>query len=144
MTTDNAVRQPLFRQGGGTGGEKYEYVNDGFYVGELSHFEEGPVFTNEDGTPAPKVRWIWNLFQADGVTPVMHEGNVVQIGEITSDKTGERSTAAKWFSAHLKRNFNSRVDIVEQVMLDCEGCKVNLVISTKPSGYKKIDVFPAS
>lgn len=141
MVTSN---KPLFRTGGGAGGEKYEYINDGFYVGALDHFEEGPVFTNEDGSPAPKVRWVWKLFQADGTTPVMHEGNQVTIADITSDATGERSTAAKWFTAHLKRNFNNRVDSVEQAMLDCEGRKVNLVISTKASGYKKVDVFPAS
>ena len=136
----------LFNQssGNGGGGEKYDYVPDGFYTGELEKFEEGPTFTDpETGAPQPKVRWCWRLANADG-SPVIHNGEPVVISEITSDKTGEKSTAAKWFSAHLKRTFNNRTDNVEQVMMDCVGKRVNLVITTKTSGYKKIDVFPAS
>jgi hypothetical protein len=74
----------------------------------------------------------------------MHEGNHVVISELTSDRTGERSTAAKWFGAHLKRDFNNRNDNVEAVMQECVGKKVNLIVSTKSTGYKKVDAFKGS
>ena len=74
----------------------------------------------------------------------MHEGNQVVISELTSDRTGERSTAAKWFGAHLKRDFNNRNDNVDAVMQECVGKKVNLIISTKATGYKKVDAFKGS
>ena len=131
----------LFYTGGGGGGEKYEHINDGFYIGELKEFEEGPVFTNDDGTPQPKVRWVWDLYEQTG-NPVMHENAQATISELTSDKTGDKSTAAKWFTAHTRKPFSNRVDNVEATMVDCLNKRVNLVVSTKPTGYRKVDVFP--
>ena len=135
----------LFKQNRGASGEKYEYLNPGSYIGELVKFSEGRLRPNFDdpvnGPPKQMVNWHWNLYQADGVTPVMHEGNQVEYTAETSDRTGQRSTAAAWFSAHLKRKFDSRTDDVERTMEDCIGKRVMLILTEKESGYKKTDVF---
>ncbi len=66
-----------------------------------------------------------------------------EMTELTSDATGDRSTAAKYFTAHLGRQFDNKVHNVEDTMTECLGKTVMLSISTKPSGYRKVDVFPA-
>ena len=133
------MTQTLFKTGGAGGGNKYENVKDGFYKGVLKKFEEGPTFNDrETGEPQPKVRWVWDLQTPDG------RDLGEEISELTSTATGERSTAAKYFSAHLGRAFDSRVDDVEMTMEACIGKVVNLAVSTKPTGYRKVDVFPGS
>lgn len=136
----------LFKGAAVAGGGKYENIKDGLYKGKLARFEEGPTFydTKEiseqypQGKPQPKVRWIWELFSVDG-TPLNEE-----ISELTSDATGERSTAARFFSAHLGHVYDNRIEKVESAMLDSVGKTVMLSISTKPSGYRKVDVFPST
>lgn len=111
----------------------------------MDRFEEGrlkPDYNDPDNAPATQmVNWVWKLYQSDGVTPVMHEGNQVEYVAETSDSTHDKmSTAAKWFTAHRKIPF-TRADKVDDVMADCLGKKVMLVITDKTSGYKKTDVF---
>lgn len=136
----------LFKAPSAAGGSKYEHIKDGLYKGKLLRFEEGPTFYDTkdiseaypQGKPQPKVRWIWELYTADG-TPLNEE-----ISELTSDATGDRSTAARFFTAHLGRTFDNRSDKLNDVMVECAGKMVLLSISTKPSGYRKVDVFPSS
>lgn len=150
MTNDNATNlaslAALFKAPNAGGGSKYENIKDGLYKGILKAFEKGPTFydtkniTDEypEGRPQPKVRWIWDLYTADG-TPLNEE-----ITELTSESTGDRSTAGRFFTAHLGRAFDNRIDRLEDVVPLCIGKTVLLSISTKPSGYRKIDVFPSS
>lgn len=63
-----------------------------------------------------------------------------EISELTSTATGERSTAAKFFTAHLGYNFDNRVTSVEDAETEAVGKIVMLSVSTKPSGYRKVDV----
>jgi len=95
-----------------------------------------------NGPKKQMINWNWKLYQADGVTPVMHDGNQVTYADETSDATGERSTAAKWFSAHLKRKFDARSDSVEHAEEECVGKKAMLIITEKDNGFKRTDVFP--
>lgn len=132
-----------FKSPSAGGGGKYENIKDGLYKGKFVRFEEGPTFydTKEttdaypQGKPQPKIRWVWSLFTADG-TPLNEE-----ISELTSDATGDRSTAARFFSAHLGRTFDVKADDVEKVQAEIVDAMVLLSVSTKPSGYRKVDVF---
>lgn len=137
----------LFTQSSGGTGEKYEYLLPGSYIGELVEFTEGrlkPDFNDPENVPPTQmVNWHWNLYQPDGVTPVMHEGNQVVYVDETSHKTGKLSKSAAWFTAHLKRKFDSRTELVDRVMEECIGKKVMLIITEKDNGYKKTDVFPS-
>jgi hypothetical protein len=134
----------LFKAPAGNG-EKYEYLNTGSYIGELVRFEEGrlrpPFADSEKEEPTQMVNWVWRLFQSDGTTPVMHDGNQVEYIAETSDATGRRSTASSWFSAHLKRTYNN--ESVDDTMAECIGKRVMLIITDKDSGWKKTDVFQA-
>lgn len=80
---------------------------------------------------------MWELQDLQGVS--LNE----EMTELTSDATGDRSTAAKYFTAHLGRQFDNRTDNVDATMTECLGKSVMLSISTKPTGYRKVDVFPA-
>lgn len=145
MTTD-VNPASLFKSSGNGGGGKYESIKDGLYKGTLLRFEEGPTFYDTkqiteqypQGTPQPKVRWTWDLSAADGTALN------TEISELTSDATGERSTAAKFFSAHLGRTFDNRVTSVDEAVRESLGKTVLLSVSTKPSGYRKVDVFVAN
>lgn len=108
-----------------------------FTEGRLRDDFEDPV----NGDKRQMVDWHWLLFQADGVTPVLHEGNQVEFVAETSDRTGRRSTAEVWFSAHLKRKFDSRTDNVDETMEECIGKRVMLILTDKENGYKRTDVF---
>ena len=127
----------------GTGtSDKYEYVTDGIYIGELISFDEGRPYVNPndpDAEPEPKVKWSWNLFTLTG-DPVMHNGAQVVISEQTSTKTGPKATAPAWFSIHLKRAWDNRENL-EETQQECLGKRVMLNITTKVSGHKKVDVL---
>jgi hypothetical protein len=128
----------------GVAGEKFEYVPNGSYIGELVGYEEGPTFKDQEtGEDQPKVRWQWKLYMPDGTTPFINDGEQVIISELTSTKTGRGSTAGKWFEHHLKRSFDNRKDDVEATMRECIGTRAMLIVTEKASGYKKIDVFRA-
>ena len=138
----------MFKQGWGGSGERYEYIVPGSYVGELTKFTEGRLKDDfNDPINGPKkqmINWHWLLYQADGVTPVMHDGNQVEYVGETSDATGERSTAAKWFSAHLRRKFDARTESVEHAEQEAIGKKAMLIITENDRGFKKTDVFPSA
>ena len=87
------------------------------------------------------VNWIWKLYQSDGVTPVMHDGEQVEYTAETSNATGRRSNAAAYFSAHLKRPYTG--GNLDDTMQECIGKRVMLIITDKDSGWKKTDVFQA-
>lgn len=128
---------PLFKSPSAAGGNKYEHIKDGLYQGKFLRFEEGPVFKDQEtGEDQPKVRWVWNLYTKTG------DDLGEEISELTSTATGERSTAAKFFSAHLGRTFDAKMDDIGETQEACVGAMVLLSISTKPSGYRKVDVFP--
>ena len=146
MTTDTAPAGLFYKPGNGSGGSKYESIKDGLYKGTLLRFEEGPTFydtkkiTEEhpQGEPQPKIRWVWSVSSVDG-TPLNEE-----ISELTSKATGERSFAARFLSAHLGRVFDNKQEDVDAAVAESIGKTVLMSISTKPSGYRKIDVFPAT
>ena len=130
----------------GTGGSKYEDIADGLYRGTLLRLEEGPTFYDTktiseefpQGKPQPKVRWIWSLASVDG------KDLGKEISELTSKATGDRSFAAKFFTAHLGHPFDNRVTKVEEAQAESIGKTVLLSVSTKSSGYRRVDVFPAN
>ena len=136
----------LFKSPSTGGGGKYESVKDGLYRGTLLRIEEGPTFFDTkaisdefpQGKPQPKVRWTWNLSTPDS-KPLDEE-----ISELTSDATGEKSTAAKFFSAHMGKTFDNRATSLEEAVDSVIGQTVLLSVSTKTSGYRKVDVFPAT
>lgn len=136
----------LFKAPTTGGGSKYENIEDGLYRGTLLRLEEGPTFydTKEisdefpQGKPQPKVRWTWALSDISG-KPMNEE-----ISELTSTAVGDRSTAARFFTAHLSRPFDAKVISVEDAESESIGKSVLLSVSTKPSGYRRIDVFPAT
>lgn len=92
-----------------------------------------------NGPKTQMVNWVWKLYQSDGVTPVMHDGDQVEYVSETSSATGRRSKAAGYFSAHLKRPFTG--GDLDTVMQECIGKKVMLIITEKDSGWKNTDVF---
>lgn len=130
----------------GTGGSKYEDIADGLYRGTLLRLEEGPTFYDTktiseeypQGKPQPKVRWVWSLASVDS-NPLNKE-----ISELTSKATGERSFAAKFFTAHLGKQFDNRSMSIEEAQTQSIGKTVLLSVSTKPSGYRRVDVFQAT
>ena len=134
----------LFKAPSTGGGSKYEHIPDALYRGTLLRLEEGPTFydtkniTDEfpQGKPQPKVRWTWDLSTVDG-KPMGEE-----ISELTSTAVGDRSTAARFFSAHLGRPFDAKAISVDDAEAESIGKTVLLSVSTKPSGYRRIDVFP--
>lgn len=136
----------LFKPRTSTGGGKYENIKDGLYKGVLLRVEEGPTFydtkkiteANPQGEPQPKLRWVWAMSSVDGTS--LNE----EISELTSYATGERSTAARFLSAHLGRTFDNRVDDANKAVEDSLNKEVLLSVSTKPSGYRKVDVFPST
>ena len=146
MTTDTAAAAALFNGPHTSGGGKYENVKDGLYKGTLLRLEEGPTFydTKEvseqypQGKPQPKVRWVWELSLPDG-TPLNEE-----MSELTSTATGDRSFAAAFFSAHMGRQFNNQLTTRDEAVTESLGKTVLLSVSTKPSGYRKVAVFPAT
>ena len=130
----------------GTGGSKYENIADGLYRGTLVRFEEGPTFYDTkaisdeypQGKPQPKVRWVWKIASVDG------KDLGEEISELTSKATGERSTAAKFFTAHLGRQFDNRTMNVEEAVAESMGKTVLLSVTTKTSGYRRVDAFLAN
>ena len=131
---------------GSGGASKYESISDGLYKGTLLRLEEGPTFydtkeiTEEfpQGKPQPKVRWVWSLATVTG------QDLDEEISELTSKATGDRSFAAKFFTAHLGHVFDNKTMSVEDAQNQSIGKTVLLSVSTKPSGYRRVDVFPAN
>ena len=99
----------------------------GQYIGEFVRIEEGPASTRyplKDGTPAPRVRWVWKLYNLDD-TPFMDDGKQAEGDGLTSAATGPDSNAYKYFKAH--GHTLAMGEDMDDALEEIEGSRVSLL-----------------
>lgn len=123
----------------------------GVYIGELVGFEKGPEFTNtdKDGNESKRftVQWSWELSKLSGkplfYTPEDGENKGTKqraIGEaLTSTIVSQKSSAGKWFSAHLQRDINFDSEEESDLREESMGKSVLITFSKNESGNVSVN-----
>lgn len=109
-------------------------IPDGQYVIRLVRLED-----YEPGQYGPRVKWVFNLWNAQSQQPVVYEdsGQPYEWWRLTSTKTGEKSTARKYMEALLNRQVvpgDSGAALAQEVI----GKYALAMIATNEDGYPEI------